>query len=71
MSPKITPLFQCHQNLGAHMVEFAGTMLPVRYDSKKGETFSAVRNSLGMFDVSHMGKFSLLEKRRGIFCNMP
>ncbi len=56
MSIKTTPLFQCHKDLGAHMVEFAGTMLPVRYDSEKEEHL-AVRNRVGMFDVSHMGEF--------------
>lgn len=56
MSPKTTPLFECHQELGAHMVEFAQTLLPVRYDSEKEEHL-AVRNRVGMFDVSHMGEF--------------
>lgn len=56
MSLKTTPLFECHQESGAHMVEFAHTLLPVRYDSEKEEHL-AVRNGVGMFDVSHMGEF--------------
>ncbi|MCA9506855.1 MAG: glycine cleavage system aminomethyltransferase GcvT [Myxococcales bacterium] len=56
MTAKKTPLYNCHQKCGAHMVEFAQTLLPVRYQSEKEEHL-AVRNHVGMFDVSHMGEF--------------
>jgi aminomethyltransferase len=38
------------------MVEFAGYNMPIQYDGVKAEHL-AVRNSLGVFDVSHMGEF--------------
>src|SRR5262249_18470301 len=56
MIVKTTPLYQCHLDLGGQMVEFAHTMLPVRYQSEKEEHL-AVRHHVGMFDVSHMGEF--------------
>lgn len=40
------------------MVPFAGFLMPVRYSSDKEEHL-AVRNSVGVFDVSHMGEFLL------------
>lgn len=56
MSVHQTALFACHQRLGAHMVEFAHTWLPLKYESEK-EEHKAVREALGIFDVSHMGEF--------------
>ncbi|GAB3176013.1 glycine cleavage system aminomethyltransferase GcvT [Telluribacter humicola] len=40
------------------MVPFAGFVMPVRYTSDLDE-HHAVRNSVGVFDVSHMGEFVL------------
>ena len=54
--PKRTPLFAEHERLGAKMVPFAGYNMPVRYSSDI-EEHMAVRKSLGVFDVSHMGEF--------------
>jgi aminomethyltransferase len=48
-----TPLFEQHQALGARIVDFGGWALPVNYSSQIEEHHS-VRNSVGMFDVSHM-----------------
>ncbi len=56
MSPKTTPLIDCHRESQAYLVEFAGTLLPLRYSSEREEHL-AVRRALGMFDVSHMGEF--------------
>ena len=53
---KKTPLYDKHIALGAKMVPFAGYEMPVRYASEI-EEHHAVRKSLGMFDVSHMGEF--------------
>lgn len=47
-----------HVNLKAKMVPFAGFSMPVQYTSLREEHL-AVRNSVGMFDVSHMGEFSV------------
>jgi aminomethyltransferase len=61
-----TPLYDIHQALGGQMVEFANTWLPVRYQSEKEEHL-AVRNSVGMFDVSHMGEFIIEGNKADIF----
>lgn len=55
---KKTALYNLHQQLGAKMVPFAGYMMPLRYSSDI-EEHMAVRNSVGVFDVSHMGEFFL------------
>jgi aminomethyltransferase len=47
-----------HQSLGAKMIPFAGYLMPVRYSSDI-EEHQAVRNQVGVFDVSHMGEFLL------------
>ena len=55
---KSTALTQLHTTLGAKMVPFAGYNMPVSY-SGLNEEHLAVRNSVGVFDVSHMGEFIL------------
>ncbi|HUX61062.1 MAG TPA: glycine cleavage system aminomethyltransferase GcvT [Ignavibacteriaceae bacterium] len=52
---KKTNFFEIHQRLGAKIVEFAGYLMPIQYGSIIGE-HKAVRNSVGVFDVSHMGE---------------
>jgi len=51
-----TPLYDEHVRLGAKMVPFAGWLMPVQYTSIVAE-HQAVRNAVGMFDISHMGQF--------------
>ncbi len=53
---KKTPFNEIHKKLGAKMVEFAGFEMPVQYSSIVTE-HKAVRESVGVFDVSHMGEF--------------
>ncbi len=53
---KKTALYDKHVALGAKMVPFAGFEMPVNYGSQI-EEHHAVRKSVGMFDVSHMGEF--------------
>jgi aminomethyltransferase len=55
---KRIPLNDLHVKLGAKMVPFAGFNMPVRYSSDLDEHM-AVRNAVGVFDVSHMGEFSI------------
>jgi aminomethyltransferase len=55
---KSTALTDVHVALGAKMVPFAGYNMPVTYSGLLDE-HHAVRNSVGMFDVSHMGEFML------------
>jgi aminomethyltransferase len=51
-----TALYDIHTSLGAKMVPFAGYEMPLQYKGLLIE-HHAVRNSIGMFDVSHMGEF--------------
>lgn len=55
---KSTALTDKHISLGAKMVPFAGYNMPVSYKGLNDE-HHAVRNSVGVFDVSHMGEFIL------------
>ncbi|WP_027377604.1 glycine cleavage system aminomethyltransferase GcvT [Kaistella palustris] len=51
-----TALYEKHVSLGAKMVPFAGFDMPVQYSGVTEEHF-AVREKVGIFDVSHMGQF--------------
>jgi aminomethyltransferase len=57
-----TPLFEQHRAAGAKLVEFAGWEMPVFYSASPErsapvrEEHMAVRESCGVFDVSHMGE---------------
>lgn len=53
---KRTPLYEEHLALGARMVDFAGYDMPVQYAGIIDE-HHGTRNSVGIFDVSHMGEF--------------
>ncbi len=55
---KNTALTDVHISLGAKMVPFAGFNMPVQYAGINSE-HEVVRNSVGVFDVSHMGEFIL------------
>jgi aminomethyltransferase len=55
---KHVPLNDLHVKLGAKMVPFAGYNMPVRYSSDIEEHMT-VRNGVGVFDVSHMGEFTV------------
>jgi aminomethyltransferase len=55
---KNTALTEKHIKLGAKMVPFAGYNMPVSYKGLNHE-HNQVRNSVGIFDVSHMGEFML------------
>ncbi|MCJ2541779.1 glycine cleavage system aminomethyltransferase GcvT [Thermostichus vulcanus] len=53
-----TPLFALHRALGARFVPFSGWEMPVQYQGVVAE-HRAVREKVGVFDISHMGKFTL------------
>ena len=53
-----TPLFDEHQAMGAAFTDFGGWEMPVRYGSDLDE-HHAVRNSAGLFDISHMGEIRI------------
>src|SRR5437016_9289400 len=56
IAPKKTPLYEEHVRLGARMVPFGGWLMPVQYTSIV-EEHQAVRNNIGIFDISHMGQW--------------
>ena len=59
---KRTPLYSNHLELKARMVPFAGYDMPVQYQGVLEET-KACRKGIGLFDVSHMGQFSIRGKK--------
>lgn len=52
---KQTPLYEIHKSAGAKIIPFAGFNMPVEYTGIIDEHLT-VRNSVGIFDVSHMGE---------------
>jgi len=52
---KRTPLYKKHLELGAKMVPFAGWEMPVYYPAGIIAEHNAVRSSVGIFDIGHMG----------------
>jgi aminomethyltransferase len=59
---KETPITHIHQALGAKMADFAGYNMPIQYTSIT-EEHQAVRQGVGIFDVSHMGEFIVKGKQ--------
>jgi len=55
MSSHTTPLHSVHEAAGAAFTDFAGWQMPVRYSSDLAE-HHAVRESAGLFDLSHMAE---------------
>lgn len=53
-----TCLYDMHIKSGAKMVDFAGFEMPIQYEGIIAE-HEATRNAVGLFDVSHMGKFHM------------
>jgi aminomethyltransferase len=56
-----TPLYEDHASLGATFTIFNGWEMPLKYTSSIEETLS-VRNDVGVFDVSHMGRLFISGK---------
>jgi aminomethyltransferase len=54
-----TPLYDSHVAAGAKLVEFAGWEMPVQYSGGVRAEHMAVRESCGIFDVSHMGQIEV------------
>jgi len=57
--PHRTPLYDRHRALGARMVEFAGWEMPLHYPSGMMQEHLATRKRAGLFDISHMGRFTV------------
>src|SRR5215469_10417140 len=61
---RATPLNSMHRALGAKMVDFGGWEMPVQYAGIIQE-HQAVRASVGLFDVSHMGEIEIRGRAAG------
>jgi aminomethyltransferase len=51
-----SPLHDRHEALGAKLAEFGGWSMPLEYPSGVIKEHTAVREAVGIFDVSHLGK---------------
>jgi len=58
---KKTPFYEIHKKLGAKIVEFAGFYMPIQYEGIISE-HKKVRESVGVFDVTHMGEIEIRGK---------
>ena len=59
---KTTPLFENHKKCGAKITPFAGWKLPLEFSNARKEHLS-VRNTVGIFDVSHMGEIQVKDPK--------
>lgn len=58
MTTGTSPLQSLHTRAGAHMTDFNGWQMPLRFDSDRAE-HEAVRTSAGLFDLSHMAQIEV------------
>ena len=56
-----TPLYEEHVRLGAQMTNFGGWVMPLQYSSIR-EEHRAVREAVGLFDLSHMGELRVKDE---------
>jgi aminomethyltransferase len=56
---KKTPLYNWHEANGGKIVPFGGYLLPVQFETGVIAEHCAVREKAGLFDVSHMGEFTI------------
>lgn len=59
---RTTRFTEIHKSLGAKMVEFAGFTMPIQYPKGIISEHNVVREKVGVFDVSHMGEFTVKGK---------
>jgi aminomethyltransferase len=59
MERRKTPLWDVHRQLGARLIDFGGWDMPVQYTAGTIKEHKAVREAVGLFDVSHMGEVFL------------
>lgn len=63
------PLDDAHRELGATMAEFGGWHMPIQYPDGVLVEHAAVREAVGVFDVSHLGKASVTGPGAAAFVN--
>ncbi len=61
---KQTPFYEIHRNKNAKILPFAGYEMPIQYEKGIIHEHRKVRESVGMFDLSHMGEFIVSGKKR-------
>jgi len=62
-----TELFERHKAMNGKLVDFHGWEMPLHYEAGIIKEHMAVRTSVGIFDVSHMGDFIVLDKGKREF----
>ena len=68
MTSRKTALYQNHIQLKARMVDFAGWQMPIQYAPGIIKEHEAVRDHVGIFDVSHMGEIEISGSSALAFC---
>ncbi|MCI5073004.1 glycine cleavage system aminomethyltransferase GcvT [bacterium] len=63
-----TPVYNLHIQAKAKMVNFGGWEMPIQYSTGIIKEYEAVRNDMGLFDVSHMGEIEISGKDALAFC---
>jgi aminomethyltransferase len=63
------PLHDVHRELGATLAEFGGWQMPIQYPDGVVAEHTAVRERVGVFDVSHLGKASVTGPGAAEFVN--
>ncbi|KRE99749.1 glycine cleavage system protein T [Nocardioides sp. Soil777] len=64
-----SPLHEAHVALGAKLAEFGGWSMPLEYPSGVVKEHTAVREAVGVFDVSHLGKVMITGTGAADFVN--
>ncbi|MEA3476076.1 MAG: glycine cleavage system aminomethyltransferase GcvT [Candidatus Cloacimonadota bacterium] len=64
---KKTPFYNIHKKKNAKILPFAGYEMPIQYEKGIIHEHRKVRESVGMFDLSHMGEFIVSGKKRLAF----
>jgi aminomethyltransferase len=67
-----SPLYDRHVALGAKLADFGGWEMPIEYSASGGgvlKEHAAVRDSVGIFDVSHLGKATVAGPGAAAFVN--
>ena len=67
-APRPTPLRTVHEKAGGRLVDFAGWELPIQFEGIQAE-HRLVREHVGLFDVSHMGRVAVRGTDAGRFLN--
>lgn len=69
-SHQVSPLHERHAALGAKMADFGGWQMPIEYpDGGVLKEHAAVREAVGLFDVSHLGKMRVFGASARDFVN--